>query len=372
LAAVRVDEPVRQNLTAASVAEFRPGVDYFPEKAQFLHSKQLEVTYHGNYKRVRFRPSSAAEVEDWYLVQRGTPAPDIPKEAKLVWVPAQRLAIGTYRYGGAIELLGVASAIVAYGNHRNATVPSLLERLKDGRLGRNYTTELVGGLEVDAVLNYYSNAELLRDATAYDLLGVTSIGMAEHMEPDALARAEWVKFFAMLFNKEAQANEIFNGVADRYTRMRELASRVTDRPEVIVNNRSGARWMVYGSENVAAQLIRDAGGTYVWNHIHNSLSQMPVPLELAWERGFAAPVWLLGADFSGSRELDQNLSKDRYTRELAAFRGGRTFACANLDNENRNIWWDWGSSSRTSIWPTTSTLFIPSCYPITNCVSTGR
>jgi iron complex transport system substrate-binding protein len=167
--------------------------------------------------------------------------------------------------------------------------------------------------------------------------------MAEHMEPNALARAEWIKFFAMLFNKEARANEIFDGIVDRYNRMRALAAGVKNRPEVIVNARSGNSWMVYGNENVAAQLIRDAGGSYVWSNVHNTLSQTPVPLELAWERGFIAPVWLLGADFSGSRELDNNLSKDRYTRELAAFRTGRAFACANLDEENRNIWWDWGT-----------------------------
>jgi iron complex transport system substrate-binding protein len=221
-------------------------------------------------------------------------------------------------------------------------VPSLVERLNDGRLSRNYTTEMVGGLEVDAVLNYYSSAELLRDATAYKLLGVVSIPMAEHMEPDPIARAEWIKFFAMLFNKEAEGNRIFDGILARYAQMRALAASVDRRPEVIVNTRRGNSWIVYGGENVAAQLIRDAGGTYVWNRINNRLSQTPVALELGWERGFQAPVWLIGADFAGRRDLDDVLARDRYARELLAFRSGRTFACANLDSENRNIWWDWG------------------------------
>jgi iron complex transport system substrate-binding protein len=173
-------------------------------------------------------------------------------------------------------------------------------------------------------------------------MGVVSIPMAEHMEPDPLARAEWIKFFAMLFNKEAQAERIFNDIVARYEAMRALAATVPHRPEVIVNTRSGSTWNVYGNENVAAQLIRDAGGAYVWSGVRNSLSQSPVSLELAWEKGFNADVWLIGADFARRRELDDVLSKDRYASALPAFQSGRTFACANLDAEYRNIWWDWG------------------------------
>ena len=45
------------NLGEGWVSEFDPSVDYFPRKTKFLHSAQIEDSYHGSYKVVSFTPA---------------------------------------------------------------------------------------------------------------------------------------------------------------------------------------------------------------------------------------------------------------------------------------------------------------------------
>ena len=92
--------------------------------------------------------------------------------------------------------------------------------------------------------------------------------MAEHLEPSPLAKSEWLKFFALFFNREKIANENFDEIERNYNetkaKVQENFARVSYRPKVLVNYRSGDSWQVYGGQNAFAQLITDAGGDYLF------------------------------------------------------------------------------------------------------------
>ena len=47
-------------------------------------------------------------------------------------------------------------------------------------------------------------------------------------------------------------------------KVQENFARVSYRPKVLVNYRSGDSWQVYGGQNAFAQLITDAGGDYLF------------------------------------------------------------------------------------------------------------
>lgn len=48
-------------------------------------------------------------------------------------------------------------------------------------------------------------------------------------DPGALQRAEWVKFVGMFFNRELQAERLYDDVAATYTALKEAASAVGGR-----------------------------------------------------------------------------------------------------------------------------------------------
>jgi hypothetical protein len=64
---------------------------------------------------VRFLSNSIHEEITFILVQRGAPKPPNAMDAMVIEVPLRRFAVGSYRYGGTIDLFGVADRLVAIG-----------------------------------------------------------------------------------------------------------------------------------------------------------------------------------------------------------------------------------------------------------------
>jgi iron complex transport system substrate-binding protein len=186
-------------------------------------------------------------------------------------VPLERVPLGSMRYGGAAGLLGLIDRLSLVTGLRAITTPSILQRIREGKTLEQYSTEMQLDREVDAVMGYYSSRgeslAMLKDRE----LGLNRVGMAEHLEPTPLAKSEWIKFFARLFNREKIANEKFDGIERSYNETRakvqEKLARVSYRPKVLVNYRSGGVWQVFGGLNALAKLIEDAGGEYLFKDL---------------------------------------------------------------------------------------------------------
>jgi iron complex transport system substrate-binding protein len=218
----------------APAVVFEPGKDYFPDKAAFSHSTQLRASYHGYYKRVRLTTNGIGEAFSFVFVQHGAPLPDLAADDVVIRVPVMRYSLGSFRYGGISDALGVTDRLVGFSNHTHATTPAILDLFARGVLQPNFDLEGVAERGTEAHFNWYATTVLTSSA-------------AEHMEPTPVARAEWIKFFAMFFNKERDANEIFDGIESRYARMQSLVAAVEQRPRVFVNLPQGTAWNIYGA-----------------------------------------------------------------------------------------------------------------------------
>jgi iron complex transport system substrate-binding protein len=326
------------NILDGGVDRFDPGVDYFPEKASFTHATQLRVDYHGHYKLVTFVSNSVHERLRYLLVQRGTPVPTHYPGALVYEVPARQFALASYRYGGAADLLGVTDRLIAF-RRRIATTPSIV-RLIDQGLSDDFSPERMAALDPDVVISYYANASLSTSMNPYVPLGIREVSMAEHLEPTPLAMAEWIKFFAMFFNREAAAQRHFAAVESRY---RQLAARVLDvgyHPTVALNVPFRGRWQIAGGRNALARLIADAGGTYLFADDPSAASIRDVSFERALDRSLDADAWLVDAESSGRRDLAHTIFSDPVLADAPAVRQGRVWVF-NLDPGGvRNPYWD--------------------------------
>ena len=96
-------------------------------------------------------------------------------------------------------------------------------------------------------------------------VGITGVPMADHFEPTPLGRSEWMKFMALFFNREREAEAQFAEVEERYVRLAAVAADVERRPPVILGWPSTRQqWSLNGGRNYVARMIADAGGAYVW------------------------------------------------------------------------------------------------------------
>jgi iron complex transport system substrate-binding protein len=315
--------------------------DQSHERATFRYSTQLISEYHDDFKVVRFSAANRQADETWLLLARGRSVPSGYRGAKVIPIPVKRLAVGTYRYGGLLEALGLADTLVAYANTRLVTAPSIRARIASGQISRNFTPELVAGLEADVLLNYYSNSDLLTWDNVDRRLGIASLPMAEHLEPDALARTEWIKLIGMLFNRERAANSLFLEIETRYNQTLASLPPLRKRPRVAVQIPSGDFWYVYGSRNLLAQFITTAGGDYLWPEEDSARSMHRVPFEVGYDRALRADAWIIGADFAGRADLERWVAGHKYLSRLPAYRHRRAFAAAPSNIAQGNPYWDY-------------------------------
>lgn len=289
------------------VDEYTEGVDYFPDKVEVKWAKDWTVSYHGNYKLLHMGPvgdANAGSRETYVLVQKGTPAPELTgnlADAHVVPIPIQSV----YENSGggslvtALEFLGEAESLIGlgyipFGDFSDIT-PEVDQRYKaDDFLVANTWNdgwETVVEADPDVVVVPFSADERATART----LGLPAVFYNSYWETP-LGAAEHLKFWALFYNKERLANELFAPVEINYVALAaqvQAAVSAESPPQVLHGNinRRGS-WSTFGPDRVDYHLIRDAGGTPVL--IDENLAQdafASLSVEDVIEVGAGAQFW---------------------------------------------------------------------------------
>ena len=132
-------------------------------------------------------------------------------------------------------------------------------------------------------------------------IGIPIIECAEYMEPSPLARAEWLRFYGMLFGCESRADSLFAVVDSSYCALKGLFT-VDKQKSVLLDKVTGSVWYVPGGRSTIGQMIQDAGGNYPWAHGYGQFKAFrsgeiygcDVERSLFYEESPFRPDWLLG------------------------------------------------------------------------------
>jgi len=289
LPSVALTSPPAENLIANCAGSYQPFIDYFPDKAKIDHATQFTVTYHGNYKRLVFRPNVEQKVtEEYLLVQCGTPVPPHDSHVQVVTVPAQRFVLSNPSLLSAAVRMGLLESLIGVSSINSISHPDVIERHRQGQIsevgsGLHSSVEVAMATDTELLFTFYSAWPNYNTHPKLWEVGIRALPTADHFEQTVLGRTEWIKFLALFFNRERQANEIFAPAAERYEQLKTITQSVSSRPEVLVGWPSGRDiWNLNGARNFFAALIADAGGRYFWKD-ELSYSLIPVNLERAFD-----------------------------------------------------------------------------------------
>jgi iron complex transport system substrate-binding protein len=340
LPVVALDQAPTHNLLAQCVDGHRTGIDLFPQKLTFRHSEQLQVRYGPHYKEVSFTPRvDTGETLRFLLVQCGAPVPPHDRHTVVVQVPIQRLATANRAIMGALDDLGIIDILVGVDEPRAITVPSLQRRVEQGLVlqaggGTHGSMETIMALQPDVYLTFYSAYPSYNMHPKLWELGVRALPQADHLEGTPLARAEWLKLLALLTNTEARANEVFDGIEQRYQQLAARTAALTERTPVLSGQPEGrGEFELFGGRNQRSRLIADAGGRYVLEQHPYAGSWLIVPFEELYAQGAQAPVWLGGT--AGHARVGDLVASHALSGWFRATREGRVFA---FDQGYRGAW----------------------------------
>ncbi len=313
------------NITEGCVDNYDPAVDYFPEHISIDYAENLTVEYFNNYKVVTvLAPWAGADPVQYVLVQCGTPAPAGLDAAAVINVPAGTIVTMSTTYLPFLESLGLLDYLVGHDVFDYVSTEAVRAKIDAGELvevgeGAGVNVELV--LDLDPSLIMTSSAGSL-DFDAHPVLeeaGLPVVLTGDYLENSPLGRAEWIKFIALFYNREAAAETIFSDIATQYNDLAALAASVQDKPTVFVNSPWQGTWYMAGGKGFIAHLLADAGADYLWADDDNTGSLF-LDFEAVFDRAADADYWVNANGYWSS--LDDALAADERFAEFAAFQNG--------------------------------------------------
>jgi iron complex transport system substrate-binding protein len=183
---------------------------------------------------------------------------------------------------------------------------------------------------------------------------------SEYMETTPLGRTEWIKFIAAFFNKEAEAERIFENIADRYTKLAAKTCVVSVKPTVFCNIAYRGAWHVPGGNSYVAAFLQDAGAKYLWDDDH-STGGMPMNIESVLARAKDADFWI---NPGAGRSREELAAVDERYSVFRAFRIGNVFNNnAKMRAGGGNDIWEAGIANPDMVLADLISIFHPELLP---------
>lgn len=230
----------------------------------------------------------------YVLVPADSAMPAALPQGTIVRTPLKSALVYSGVHTSIMKELGAFDAVKGVCDSKFFTDPEIAQGI-----ARNTITDCGSSMSptIEKVIDMMPDGILLspyQDATygQIDNLNIPIIECADYMEYTPLGRAEWVKFYGLLLNKEQQARSIFNEVAAAYAGIKEIASQAHTHPTVLTEMVINGVWNVPGGESYMAHLLQDAGGNYPWAH-DKSTGSLNLDFNSVLATAQNADVWLI-------------------------------------------------------------------------------
>ena len=169
-----------------------------------------------------------------------------------------------------------------------------------------------------------------------DKLHIPIIEAADYMESSPLGRAEWMKFYGMLFGNEEgksngisgscepKADSLFAKIEKEYLKLKAEAAGYPKGLSILTERKTGNVWYVPGGQSTIGILLKDANARYIFEDDEHSGSLAMSPEQIL-AKGKQVDVWAF--KYFGGAPLSQAQLLQEYDgyKALAAFNRGNIY-----------------------------------------------
>ena len=234
--------------------------------------------------------------------------------------------------------LGCKNATTGVCDKDYINIPDIKERVKlsDGKASTSDTDKVIidcgssmqpdieriialkpGGLFISPFENSGGYGKL-------DKLHIPIIETADYMETSPLGRAEWMKFYGLLFKSEERSDSLFSSIEKEYLALKAEAAKLPQGLSILTERKMGSVWYVPGGKSTMGILLKDANAKYIFADDTHSGSLAYGP-ERILSKGTQVDVWAF--KYFGGKALSKNdlLAEYEGYKVLKAFNSNRIY-----------------------------------------------
>ncbi|SFJ36471.1 ABC transporter substrate-binding protein [Myroides guanonis] len=268
-------------------------------------SAENEIIYANGFSLLNYDSFSILEVNrpwpnavkpyKYILVEKGSVIPDSLKRLPLITIPISNYIVTSTTHIPALELLNETKGLIGFPGLDFVSSKVVRERINHGEIvdiGQNeqLNTELILDIEPDVVIAFGMDGvnSALQSLTN---AGVDVVYNGDWAEQSPLGKAEWIKLFGALFNKQNQATEIFNKIVSDYNATLESIKGGVKKPTVMSGAMYQDVWYTPQGDSWMALYFKDAQANYIWKESKGTGS-LALSFEEVYEKAENADFWI--------------------------------------------------------------------------------
>ena len=313
------------------------------DTVRFEYARHLKIVKHQGYSIATLTdPWKQGKILHTYaLVPKGKAGDEICKafssdnnqEMTIVRTPITRSVVFTTVHCALLYDLKAESAIKGVCDLQYISIPDVQQRAKLPISDAHHVVDCGNSMSsnVEKIIDLKPEAIMVspfENSGGYgklDKLHIPLIEMADYMEESSLGRAEWMKFYGMLFGHEKAADSLFNEVKSNYEQLMQKAQTAKQTRSVFTERMMGNVWYVPGGRSVIGGLLQDARARYVFaNDTHSG--SVALSFESVLDRAGKADIWLFKYNEHPST-LQELLKENAGYGEFKAVKTHQVFAC---------------------------------------------
>lgn len=228
--------------------------------------------------------------------------------------------------------LGCKNAITGVCDKDYINIPDIKERVKlsDGKASTSDTDKVIIDCgssmqpDMERIIALKPEGLLIspfENSGGYgklDKLHIPIIETADYMETSPLGRAEWMKFYGLLFKSEERSDSLFSSIEKEYLALKAEAAKLPQGLSILTERKMGSVWYVPGGKSTMGILLKDANAKYIFADDTHSGSLAYGP-ERILSKGTQIDVWAF--KYFGGKAL----SKSDLLAEYEGYKALKTF-----------------------------------------------
>lgn len=254
------------------------------------------------------------------------------KACDIVRTPLKSNVVFTAPHCQLMYELGCKNAITGVCDKDYINIPDIKERVKlsDGKASTSDTDKVIIDCgssmqpDIERIIAlkpeglFISPFENSGGYGKLDKLHIPIIETADYMETSPLGRAEWMKFYGLLFKSEERSDSLFSSIEKEYLALKAEAAKLPLGLSILTERKMGSVWYVPGGKSTMGILLKDANAKYIFADDTHSGSLAYGP-ERILSKGTQIDVWAF--KYFGGKAL----SKSDLLAEYEGYKALKTF-----------------------------------------------
>lgn len=295
---------------------------------QIKYAKGFEIQYFKNFKKLNIISPflNSTDTISYVIYEKENKESNANQSVNTLHVPIHKMVATSTTHVPMIELLESEKSIVGFPHTKYVSSLKTRALIDNGaikELGREaeLNTEVLIDLKPELIVGF----SMYGKDKSYDIVrsaGIPVVLNGDWLEETPLGRAEWIKFFGVLFDKEKEADSIFNAIERDYLEAKKITQN-TNRKASILSGAIMSKdiWSLPAGESFVAQYLKDANLNYLWKDSKGKGS-LSLSFESVFDKGQSAQYWIAPGYFTTKEQL---LKSNALYKKFNAFKNDKIY-----------------------------------------------